>query len=92
MPATADDLITLLSEHQFSEAILGSYRESPVCAICLSAARWLLVRRGGDEVLSKTGKWVPAGALLSRNVVPAKAMIFSGPAPALDHLRSIAAA
>ena len=91
MPASADDLMTLLPEHQFSEAILGSYRESPVCAICLSEGRWLLVRRDGDEVLSDTGKWVPAGALSPRNVVPAKVMIFSGPAPALDYLRSAAA-
>lgn len=86
--ASDDTPIALLPVFEHTKAALGLYRGRSVNALMNSTGRWIIVRRDGDEILSDANQWEPAGAMLSRNLVPLKAMCFSGPDAALEHLRA----
>ena len=83
-----DTPITLRPAFEYTKAVLGSYRDRDVCARFSATNRWIIVRLDGGQVLSDTDQWEPIGALLPRNLVPIKAMYFSGPDKALEHLRT----
>lgn len=84
-----DTDFTLLEKPEYNSATVGHHRNGAIKAIFNDSERWILTRRDGDEVLTVADSWEPAGTLLSRNVSPAKAMIFSSPEAALNHLRCI---
>ena len=83
-----DTPITLRPEFEYTKAVLGSYRGRDVCARFYATHRWIIVRLDGNQILSDANQWEPIGALLPRNLVPIKAMYFSGPEAALAHLRA----